>query len=113
MYDTRPSQPVEVRVRKAVEVLSFVWAMVGGAIALSSLGEVNPDVRVVVGVLSILGPVTAVGAGVAIRSRRPKVAGLLLVLSAVSTPTYFVYVASIPALVVGATLLFVPTRSLE
>ncbi len=89
-------------------VLALVWAAVGAAIAWSSLGGVNPDARVFVGIASVLGPGLALAAAVMTRRGRYRTAGLLLAASAVVTPTYFAYPLSAVALIAGLTLAVFP-----
>jgi hypothetical protein len=93
-----------VTVRRAYQVGAVVWAAVGLAIALPSVGTANPDARVVIGVFSVVLPLLAALAAVALGRGRYRLAGLLLLLS-VATPTYFFWVANVPALGAGCWLL--------
>lgn len=93
--------------RRVVRSGSLIWAVVGAAVALSALPTVNADARVLVGLASIIFPMCALGAAVALGRRRDGLAGVLLVFSA-ATPTYFAYPLNLPALVVGLALLTSP-----
>ena len=93
--------------RRIVCIGSLVWAFVGATVAVTALPTVNDDVRVLVGLASVVFPMCAVGATVALGRRHDRLAGLLLVLS-VATPTYFAYPLNLPALVVGLALLASP-----
>jgi hypothetical protein len=84
-----------------------VWAGVGAAVALGSRGEVNSDARLLVGAASVVGPLAAVGAAWLLTRGADRPAGVLLLVS-VLTPTYFAWVLSVPALVVGLALLAAP-----
>lgn len=86
---------------------ALVWAGVGAAVALGSLGQVNADARLLVGAASVLGPAAAVTASRMLTRYADRVAGALLLVS-VLTPTYFAYVLNVPALVVGVALLVAP-----
>ena len=81
-----------------------MWVVAGAAVALGSLGDVNDDARLLVGLASVVGPLLAVGAAVQLGRHADRSAGVLLVLSALVTPTFFAYVLNIPALVVGVVL---------
>jgi hypothetical protein len=97
--------------RRIVCVGSLVWAFVGATVAVTALPTVNDDVRVLVGLASVVFPMCAVGATVALGRRHDRLAGLLLVLS-VATPTYFAYPLNVPALVTGLALLASPAAVL-
>jgi chromate transport protein ChrA len=90
--------------RRVLQAGSVVWAVLGAAVALGSLGNVNDDARLLVGVASVVGPLVAVLAAVQLSRHADRPAGVLLALSAVLTPTYFAYVINLPALVVGVVL---------
>ena len=94
--------------RHILHVGALVWAVLGAAVALSSLGTVNNDARLFVGVASVVGPLLAVAAVVQLFRHADRAAGLLLVGSAVLTPTYFAYAINLPALVVGLVLAVAP-----
>lgn len=89
-----------------------MWAAVAAVIALPAVPDSNADAFVLVGLASVLGPLAAVAAAVAVRGRRDRLAGLLLVLSAV-TPTYFAFALNLPAIVVGFGLLVSPKKTLD
>lgn len=93
---------------RVVAIGSVLWAAAGAAIAVASMSNVNDDAKVLVGVASVVFPLCAVGAAVALERRRDRLAGALLVVSA-ATPTYFAYPLNLVALVVGAVLLIAPT----
>ena len=86
---------------------ALLWAFVGAGVALLSFNDVNPDARLIVGVLSVLGPLAAVGASRLLARAADRQAGVLLLVSVV-TPTYFAYVLNVPALLVGLVLLVAP-----
>lgn len=94
--------------RRLVVIGSAVWAVVGAAIAAASVSNVNDDAKLLVGMSSVLFPLCAVGAAVALDRRRDRLAGALLLVS-VATPTYFAYALNLGALVVGAVLLVAPS----
>ena len=93
-----------MRRRRILEVGSTLWAFLGAAIAISALGDVNDDAKILVAVASVGFPLCALGAAVALRRGRDRLAGVLLVLS-VATPTYFAYAFNLPALGLGLALL--------
>jgi hypothetical protein len=64
----------------------------------------NDDARLLVGLASVVGPLLGVGAAVQLSRHADRSAGVLLVLSALLTPTYFAFVINIPALLIGVTL---------
>ena len=100
-----------MRARWVLQVGSGLWAVLGAAIAWSAMGTVNADARAIVLTASIVGPLAALGAAVALGADRGRIAGLLLLVS-VLTPTYFAAVANVPALAVGLALLVAPRRVL-
>jgi hypothetical protein len=79
-----------------------LWAFVGAVIAWWAMGHVNADAKLWVGIASIIFPLCAVAAGLLIRQRRNLgVAGGLLFLSMIGTPTYAVYIVNmIPAILI-------------
>ena len=85
-----------------------MWAVFGSAVALSSLGNVNEDARSLVGIASVVGPLLAACAALQLLRHADRAAGLLLVVSAVLTPTYFAHAINLPALVVGLVLAVAP-----
>lgn len=90
--------------RQMLQVGALVWVVAGAAVALGSLSAVNEDARLLVGLASVVGPLLGVGAAVQLHRHADRSAGVLLVLSAVLTPTYFAYVLNIPALGIGVIL---------
>jgi hypothetical protein len=90
-----------------------VWVVAGGAVALSSLGNVNDDARQAVGVASVAGPLLGAWAALLMGRLADRSAGVVLMLSAVLTPTYFAYVLNLPALLVGAVLAVAGRRVLR
>jgi hypothetical protein len=97
--------------RRIVQFGSTVWAAAGAGVALASLSRVNDDARVLAGLASVVFPMCALCAAMALGRRHDRLAGLLLVVS-VATPTYFAYPLNVPALVVGLTLLVSPRSAL-
>lgn len=97
--------------RRIVQVASLVWSTTGAAVAVVSLPNVNDDVIVLVGLASVVLPLCAAAAALALRHRHDRLAGLLLVSSA-ATPTYFAYPANLPGLVVGLAVLAWPAVTL-
>ena len=94
--------------RQVLQVGALVWAAVGATVALGSLGSVNPDVRAIVGIVSVLGPLSALLAATTLAHHLDRLSGLLLLVSA-ATPTYFAWVLNVPALLVGLALMVAPT----
>lgn len=95
--------------RRILRVGAVVWAAVGLGVATRGWPDVNPDARLLVGAATVLGPGAALGAAALLRSPgRERLAGLLLAVSAVLTPTWFGYPVAVPALVAGVTLLARP-----
>ena len=93
--------------RRVLQIGTLVWAAIGASVALTSLGNVNTDARLLVGAFSVAGPLAAVGAARLLGRGADRVAGALLLLS-VLTPTYFVYVLNLPALLLGLALVVAP-----
>jgi hypothetical protein len=91
---------------------AVLWGVVGAGVALYALGDVNADVRILVGVLSVLLPGASIAAAVAIHRNQPTLAVVLLLISTL-TPTYFAWALNlIPLLiVVSITLSRSRTRS--
>jgi hypothetical protein len=94
--------------RHAIQVGAFGWAAVGATVALGSLGSVNADARAIVGIVSVLGPLSALLATTAFAHRHDRLGGLLLLVSA-ATPTYFAWILNVPALLLGLVLALTPT----
>lgn len=87
---------------------SLAWAVAGAVVALSSLTEVKADARWLVGAASVVFPVAAVLAAMAMRRGALRWAGAFLLVS-VATPTYYAYPLNLPALVAGLVLLAAPS----
>jgi hypothetical protein len=87
-----------------------VWAVVGFAIAATSMATVDGGAPVAVGAASVVFPACAVVAALAVAGDRHRTAGVLLLLS-VATPTYFAWIVNVPALLVGAALVLSPGRT--
>jgi hypothetical protein len=85
----------------------MTWAVIGAAVALTSLMGVSPDARILVGIASVAFPLAAAFASSAVARHHDRTAGLLLLVS-VATPTYFVSVLKVPALLVGLAVLLNP-----
>lgn len=94
--------------RGSYQIGALAWAVLGAAVALNSLGNVNDDSRLLVGVASVVGPLLAACAAPQLSRDADRSAGLLLVGSAALTPTYFAYAINLPALTVGLTLAVAP-----
>lgn len=90
--------------RQVLQAGTLVWVVAGAAVALGSLGDVNDNARLLVGLASAVGPLLGVGAAVQLGRHADRSAGVLLVVSALLTPTYFAYAINVPALVVGVVL---------
>ena len=93
--------------RRALVVGAAAWAVAGACVALIPLRSVNPDARLFIGLMGVAFPSCAAGAAVALARHRNRLAGGLLLLS-VLTPTYYLYVLPVPALIVGGILLVRP-----
>jgi hypothetical protein len=81
-----------------------LWAVLGGSVSLAGLTNVNDDAVLLVGFFSILGPALAVTAAAAAARGSLRNAGLLLVMSALATPTYFAYPLNVVVLAAGVWL---------
>lgn len=81
-----------------------LWAVLGGSVSLAGLTNVNDDAVLLVGFFSILGPALAVTAAAAAARGSLRNAGLLLVMSALATPTYSAYPLNVVVLAAGAWL---------
>jgi hypothetical protein len=90
-----------------VHIGALVWASAGFAIAIASLNAVNADARLIVVLATTLGPLAAIGSAVQLARRADRSAGMLLLASLI-TPTYFAWVVSVPALLVGLWLVLAP-----
>lgn len=98
--------------RRALIIGAAIWAVVGAAVALTPLRSVDKDARLLIGVMGVVFPACAAAGALALQRRRDRLAGGLLLLS-VLTPTYYLYVLPIPALIVGVTLLARPVTILR
>ncbi len=88
--------------RRALIVASLLWAVIAGTVALVALPDVNPDVRLLVGVLSIVLPLAAVAAAWALHRGNDWLAVVLLLVS-VATPTYMAWaINAVPILLAAA-----------
>lgn len=81
-----------------------MWVVAGASVALGSLGRVNDDARVLVVGAAVVGPLLAAWAAFQLSRDRDRLAGALLLLSAVLTPTYFAYAINVPAFIIGLVL---------
>jgi hypothetical protein len=98
--------------RRVLQIAAVAWAALGASIALSSLGSVNADARLLVGSFSVGCPLAALVAARALVTGRDRIAGLLLVIS-VATPTFLLWIVNLPALLVGLALMAAPSTVLE
>lgn len=98
--------------RRALIIGAAIWVVVGAAVALIPLPSVNADARLVIGVMGVVFPACAAAAGLALHKHRDRLAGGLLLLS-VLTPTYYLYVLPIPALIFGVALLIAPAKLIK
>lgn len=98
--------------RRVLQTGALVWAVVGAAIALPALATMKDGAVLLVGAASILGPFAALAASWLMGQHRGRAAGASLLVS-VFTPTYFLAVLNLPALVVGIALLAAPNRVLS
>ncbi len=76
--------------RRALIVASLLWAVIAGTVTLVALPDVNPDVRLLVGVLSVVLPLAAVAAAWALHRGNDRLAVVLLLVT-VATPTYMAW----------------------
>lgn len=105
-------QEAAVTRRQVLQAGTLVWVVAGAAVALGSLGDVNDDARLLVGLASVVGPLLGAVAAVQLGRHADRSAGVLLLISALLTPTYFAYVINTPALVVGVMLTLAAQRIL-
>lgn len=78
-----------------------LWAVLGGSVALAGLVSANDDAVLLVGFFSVLGPALAITAALAAARGSPRNSGLLLVVSALATPTYFAYPLNVVVFAAG------------
>ena len=90
--------------RRVLQAGTLLWVVAGSVVAVGSLANVNDDARPLVAVAAIVGPLLSIWAAARLSQHADRSAGVLLVVSAVVTPTYFAYVINLPALVIGAVL---------
>jgi hypothetical protein len=95
---------------KRLAVGAFAWAAVGATVAVTALPGINHDARVLVATASLVFPMCAVGAGIALPRGALRSGGLLLIAS-VATPTYFAWPLNLPALVAGLVLVVSPASA--
>jgi hypothetical protein len=87
--------------RRALIVASLLWAVIAGAVALVALPDVNPDVRLLIGVLSIVVPLAAVAAAWSLHRGNDRLAVVLLLVS-VATPTYMAWAINVVPILLAA-----------
>lgn len=92
-------------------IVSVWWAVAGATAALLAWPDVNTDAQLLVGVASVLGPAAAFAAFRFAGQGRLRVAGGLLILSAVVTPTFMAWALNVPALLLGLFLVVAPNDS--
>lgn len=90
-----------------------LWAVLGGSVSLTGLTNVNDDAVLLVGLFSILGPALSVAAAAAAARGSLRNAGLLLVMSALATPTYFAYPMNVVVLATGVRLTATARRTVR
>ncbi|MEJ7561452.1 MAG: hypothetical protein WKF45_02880 [Ilumatobacteraceae bacterium] len=93
--------------RRILAASILVWAVAAAAISMFFFRETNDDARLIVGAMSIAGPVAAAGAAVALAGTRDRLAGVLLLASA-TTPTYGAWAVNVLPMIVGALLMVGP-----
>lgn len=77
------------------------WAFTGAAVAVLTFGDVNEDARLLVAAATVLGVGAAVLSAWSAARSRHTLAGALLIISAVITPTYFAWPLNVLALAAG------------
>ena len=92
--------------RRWLVLFAYGWGAVALAVVLVAFPAVNPDARVLVGLVGAVASAAALMAGrlLAVAGNRRR-AGLLLVASS-AAPTSFAWLLNVPALLVGLFLLF-------
>lgn len=100
------------RARRTTAALGVVWGVAALLLALTSLSGVNSDARPIVATASVVFPLASIAAAIVATRDRLRLAGALLVVSS-AAPTYYFWIANLPALVLGAFLMsgVVPPRS--
>lgn len=82
---------------------AVLWGVLGAGVALYALSDVNADVRILLGVLSVVLPGASIAAALAIHRDQPTLAVVLLLIS-VATPTYFAWALNLIPLVIVASI---------
>jgi hypothetical protein len=95
--------------RRALEVGTFIWAVLGFTIGLSALPSVNADAVVLFAAACAVGPASALGAAFALHHLRDRLAGLLLIISVV-TPAVFAWPLNLATLLVGLAIVISPSK---
>lgn len=85
------------------------WAVFGAVLASTLVADATDSGRLVLAALTVLGVGAACAAAWAVQRERPRLAGLLLLVSIV-TPTGFAYLPNVLALAGGVVLLARPAR---
>jgi hypothetical protein len=93
--------------RRAIQVGSAVWAVVGFSVGLVAVRDATGTGKYLVIAACIAGPTAALLASVSVASHHDRLAGALL-LASVVTPTVFAWVLNVPALLIGLALLVAP-----
>ena len=109
LHTVRTSRPT---MRRAIEVGSLVWAVVALSVGLATLKSYNSDARLLVISASVIAAACAALGAVTLAHHRNRLTGMLLLISCIA-PTSFAWVVNVPALVVGAMLLLVPSLVLD
>lgn len=81
-----------------------IWALTGAAVALFTFGDVNEDARLFVAGATVLGVGAALLSAWSAARSRHRLAGALLIGSAVVTPTYFAWPLNVVPLVAGVVI---------
>jgi hypothetical protein len=95
--------------RRTLRVGAIVWAVLGFIVGLTALPSVNADAVIVFAAACAVGPASALGAALALRHFRDRLAGLLLVISVV-TPAVFAWPLNLAALIVGLAIVITPSK---
>ena len=102
--ETEPTSNKRLPSLRWIWMGAAIWASIGAMICWLAFGDVNADAKWWVGIASTVFPLCAAAAALLIKRRRNLgMAGGLLFLSMIGTPTYAVYIVNmIPAvLIVG------------
>ena len=95
--------------RRTLRVGAIVWAVLGFIVGLTALPSVNADAVIVFAAACAVGPASALGAALALRNFRDRLAGLMLVISVV-TPAVFAWPLNLAALLIGLAIVIAPSR---